>query len=648
MSAPPAGNASGSPLPGFYPDPSIPGYIRYWDGASWVPGTSRPEPKEGEPMPEPPGGAADGKGASGASGASAVSGAKERAGGGGTGSGSGGAPLEGRVVTGDGRPVPEQRHEPGPAAVPEGTGTPETGGGWGAASADDTGPMFFDEGGLPGSTPGPGATDGAGLPAVRASGEVAPHEPPVTGWDDPRRLHGNRPEAAGDWHTGDPGRSGVPEGQGVPEQSAYGGAASGLAWGEPDGSPAGAGGADAAPGGTANAPDPRGGWGRSDDAGAGGPQGPQGFPAAGGAELSAGPVGRPAGQEPSGGHPKDTVGLRIPRPAEGSRDAVADAAPAPDAGTGTGAAPDAEASPAPPGRRSEHTTRLRRADILRGSAAPDARQRAASASAASAASAAAAPPQDAPPAHAAPSATPAARQPYGADAPAAYGAGQAAPAHGAAPAQDAARPPWAQHVHDLAQPSAAGGGLPAQAPSGGPDAVTPWRPPVADPFAQARQQARPASPGRRLAARVIDGFFVFGAGALAAVPFAGKAGDHVQEKIDAVEQAGVTRDVWLIDGTTGGYLAVVLGVFLVFGLLYEALPTARWGQTLGKRLLGLRVLDVERQDTPAMGAAVVRWLTYNVLAVLVIGVVNVLWCVFDQPWRQCWHDKAARTFVAGK
>ncbi|MDK9501479.1 DUF2510 domain-containing protein, partial [Streptomyces katrae] len=27
---------------GYYPDPSIPGYVRYWNGASWVPGTSRP------------------------------------------------------------------------------------------------------------------------------------------------------------------------------------------------------------------------------------------------------------------------------------------------------------------------------------------------------------------------------------------------------------------------------------------------------------------------------------------------------------------------------------------------------------------------------------------------------------------------------
>jgi hypothetical protein len=37
---------------------------------------------------------------------------------------------------------------------------------------------------------------------------------------------------------------------------------------------------------------------------------------------------------------------------------------------------------------------------------------------------------------------------------------------------------------------------------------------------------------------------------------------------------------------------------------------------------------------------------YAVPGVLVIGVVGVLWCLFDRPWRQCWHDKAAHTFVA--
>ncbi|MEY9932326.1 hypothetical protein ABH926_006977 [Catenulispora sp. GP43] len=54
-----------SPRPGYYPDPSVPGYIRYWDGSKWVPGTSKP-------MPNKTGGA-DSEGAVGAAGSEAAS-----------------------------------------------------------------------------------------------------------------------------------------------------------------------------------------------------------------------------------------------------------------------------------------------------------------------------------------------------------------------------------------------------------------------------------------------------------------------------------------------------------------------------------------------------------------------------------------------
>jgi uncharacterized RDD family membrane protein YckC len=42
------------PEAGYYSDPSIPGYIRYWDGTQWVPGTSRPAPDQVVPEPEVP------------------------------------------------------------------------------------------------------------------------------------------------------------------------------------------------------------------------------------------------------------------------------------------------------------------------------------------------------------------------------------------------------------------------------------------------------------------------------------------------------------------------------------------------------------------------------------------------------------------
>ncbi|MZE71558.1 RDD family protein [Streptomyces sp. SID5789] len=197
---------------------------------------------------------------------------------------------------------------------------------------------------------------------------------------------------------------------------------------------------------------------------------------------------------------------------------------------------------------------------------------------------------------------------------------------------------WAQQVHRLA---GAGG---EEQP------VAPWKPPVEDVFqAAARRQAaaRPAGLGKRLAARLVDTVVLAGVTAVAAVPLGTKAIDHVNDKIDQAKLSGETVTVWLLDGTTSLYLGIVLAVLLVFGVVYEALPTAKWGRTLGKRLLGLEVRDIEAHEAPSFGAALRRWLVYSVPGLLVVGVVGVAWCLFDRPWHQCWHDKAAGTFVAG-
>ncbi|WP_037675386.1 RDD family protein [Streptomyces griseus] len=220
----------------------------------------------------------------------------------------------------------------------------------------------------------------------------------------------------------------------------------------------------------------------------------------------------------------------------------------------------------------------------------------------------------------------------------------------AAPAQVAASTPmaadvgggqqsWAQQVHRLAE-----AGEDEQR-------VAPWKPPVEDMFqAAARRQAaaRPAGMGKRLVARLIDTVVLAAVAAAAAVPLGVKALDHVNEKIDEAKLSGRTVTVWLLDGTTATYLGIVLAVLLVFGVLYEAVPTAKWGRTLGKKLLGLEVRDIEAHEPPTFGGALRRWLVYSVPGLLGIGVLGVLWCLFDRPWHQCWHDKAARTFVAGR
>jgi uncharacterized RDD family membrane protein YckC len=159
-------------------------------------------------------------------------------------------------------------------------------------------------------------------------------------------------------------------------------------------------------------------------------------------------------------------------------------------------------------------------------------------------------------------------------------------------------------------------------------------------------QGRPAALVRRFAARVLDTLLFCAVTAAAAVPLGTAAYHHVQDKVDDAERTGETVKVWLIDGTTGAEIAAVLVVAVLAGLLLEVLPTAKWGRTLGKKLVGVRVLDVESQIPPGFGPSLRRWLTHTVLDALVVGVAGLAWCLFDRPWRQCWHDKAARTFVA--
>ncbi|OPC82773.1 hypothetical protein B4N89_19135 [Embleya scabrispora] len=172
----------------------------------------------------------------------------------------------------------------------------------------------------------------------------------------------------------------------------------------------------------------------------------------------------------------------------------------------------------------------------------------------------------------------------------------------------------------------------------------PWRPVQADLFGS--NERRPAHLGRRLLARIADALVPLAAGIAVAIPIVPDAVDHIRDKIDRARYEGRDTTVWLLDGTTGTALAIVLGTVLAAALLYEALPTWKWGRSLGKTLFGLRVADLDSHDTPTLWQSVRRWLVLYVPGVFVVGVLGALWGLFDRPWRQGLHDKAARTFVA--
>ncbi|MDC7338758.1 RDD family protein [Streptomyces lydicus] len=510
MSAPTSGSAGGSPTPGFYPDPSIPGYIRYWNGAAWVPGTSRPAPAEGEAMPAPPPGAAP------------------------------------------------------PAAV------------------EETGPVFLDE-------EEPAA--GTALPRCAAAPRSRPGRPRRLGRPGPaarqqpgtgRLLAGRRRPAERLRRVRPPHLLGLarPGAPGTPS-----GAAS---WGA--------------------VPAPR--------------------------EQQAGDV-------PAAGD----------LPATSSQATPPRATPTPPA---TGPSPSAP-STRPPAAPRTPATRAPRRSARYGptrtgpppASPPRATRRWPSASPAPAVR------RPAPRQRRAPQ-----QLPSGGDRPQ---QGRPAP-HGQAPAQPT--PHRSRPGHRTGHPPAVGpagvrapAGLPPQggaapaapAPQGAaPRASSPEAAGRRRPFFAAAQaaQGHPAALGRRLAARLIDTLVVGAVTAAVALPMWGTVTDHIDAKVEAAKQSGRQVTVYLVDGTTAPVFATLLAVLLIGGALYEALPTVKWGRTLGKKLCGVRVLDIESHDSPTLGAALKRWFVYSVLGVLAVGVVNVVWCLFDQPWRQCWHDKVARTFVA--
>jgi uncharacterized RDD family membrane protein YckC len=100
-------------------------------------------------------------------------------------------------------------------------------------------------------------------------------------------------------------------------------------------------------------------------------------------------------------------------------------------------------------------------------------------------------------------------------------------------------------------------------------------------------------------------------------------------------------------GNRNGYTD---GVWVFYGLylIYEGLMLSRDGQTLGKKVMDVRVAMLADGSSPAGSAAWTRAAIYTLPAAICCGLwwlVDGMFGVFDKPYRQCLHDKAAKTVV---
>lgn len=140
---------------------------------------------------------------------------------------------------------------------------------------------------------------------------------------------------------------------------------------------------------------------------------------------------------------------------------------------------------------------------------------------------------------------------------------------------------------------------------------------------------------------------------LAGMPPLAEAGKRVLARV--IDLVIVLVPAGLIDWAAGGTehfssgkSALGGGLIAVIGFFYEWLTTRSKGQTLGKRAMRLRAAALDNGSVPSTSAAALRALVLWVPAVccsciwfLVIGIT----VLFDKPYKQGLHDKAAKTVV---
>jgi len=164
-----------------------------------------------------------------------------------------------------------------------------------------------------------------------------------------------------------------------------------------------------------------------------------------------------------------------------------------------------------------------------------------------------------------------------------------------------------------------------------------------------------AGPGRRLAARAIDFAAVAGLCLIANAWFAYRLWQlylpYLQDVLRASRIAGSTIPQ---PPASAGYLIIMMClVATAVWFAYEVPGSANTGQTLGKRLLGIKVMRIESADRLGFGRAFQRWGRFGLPTLFwwcwgvgfILQALDVLFVLVDRPLRQALHDKAAGTVV---
>ena len=179
-----------------------------------------------------------------------------------------------------------------------------------------------------------------------------------------------------------------------------------------------------------------------------------------------------------------------------------------------------------------------------------------------------------------------------------------------------------------------------------------YRPPAPRPHGYAL-----ASLGARLVARLIDIGMVFLLNVVVNGFFVWR---YIQEMAPVFResfQRGMTGNSSTEGlpqpGDQAGSLQIaILLVATALWFAYEVPAVANRGQTLGKRIMGIKVVSLGKEERLGFGQSLRRWNTLGLPTLLwfccfgfLLQLIDVVFPLFDRPLRQALHDKRAETVV---
>lgn len=155
----------------------------------------------------------------------------------------------------------------------------------------------------------------------------------------------------------------------------------------------------------------------------------------------------------------------------------------------------------------------------------------------------------------------------------------------------------------------------------------PSAPPISEPYGAPQAPGALAGRWKRLFAAILDGIVTGIIGYIIAAPIFGASAMTSNSDLGARFGANA--------------------ITAVIAILYFGLQHGKWGQSIGKRALGIRVVRAADNGPIGYGAAFGRVLFTYVFSVITFSIgslIDAIWVLFDGR-KQALHDKVVRSVV---